>query len=194
MRRAFIVCCFITAVSCNQIKNRPHTSLSDSGPVTVIKPGHPIDSTGANFINTLQVSPREIVAFAQTLIGVPYKYASTDPNQGFDCSGFITYVFNHFNIDVPRSSVEFTHVPHDVPLTDAKPGDLILFTGTDSTTRVVGHMGIIIYHGGNAISFIHSTSGKAWGVTITQLNDYYMGRFVKLVRVFPQNDSLRKSA
>jgi len=36
--------------------------------------------------------------------------------------------------------------------------------------------------------FIHSSSGKANGVTITPLNDYYKGRFVKVIRIFPQND------
>ena len=41
------------------------------------------------------VAPHELVSFARILVGVPYKYASSDPAIGFDCSGFITYVFNH---------------------------------------------------------------------------------------------------
>jgi cell wall-associated NlpC family hydrolase len=47
------------------------------------------------------------------------------------------------------------------PVEEAKPGDLILFTGTDSTIRIVGHMGIIIYNGKDELLFIHSSSGKA---------------------------------
>ncbi|MGB8190899.1 MAG: C40 family peptidase, partial [Chitinophagaceae bacterium] len=93
-------------------------------------------------IDTRDVRPEQVVNFAQTLIGVPYKYASTDPANGFDCSGFITYVFNKFKIAVPRSSVDFTNEGEEVNASDARPGDLILFTGTDSTIRVVGHMGI----------------------------------------------------
>ena len=193
MKTRLITWCILILFSCNQIQNRPANSKDSTRP-TVIKPGPRIDSSVSNFINTNQITPEQIVSFAETLIGIPYKYASTDPNQGFDCSGFITYVFNHFHIDVPRSSVQFTNVPHEVPLTDAKPGDLILFTGTDSTVRVVGHMGIIVSHNNDEILFIHSSSGKAWGVTITPLNDYYMGRFVKLVRVFPQNDPDGKNA
>jgi len=123
-----------------------------------------------------------IVQFAETLIGTPYKYGSSDPQQGFDCSGFITYVFNHFNIKVPRSSIDFTNSGITIPLKDAKRGDLILFTGTDSTEKFVGHMGIITMNVNDSIQFIHSTSGKAYGVTITPLNDYYMGRFVKVVK------------
>lgn len=122
-----------------------------------------------------------MLRFAKTLKGTPYKYGSTNPQVGFDCSGFITYVFNHFKIDVPRSSVGFTNEGIPVPLAEAQPGDLILFTGTDSTIRTVGHMGIITQVG-DSVVFIHSTSGKAFGVTETTLDNYYMGRFVKVIR------------
>jgi len=134
-------------------------------------------------INTGNITPAELVAYARTLKGIPYKYGSLKPDEGFDCSGFITYVFNHFGIAVPRSSVDFTYVNHEIPLKNAKPGDLILFTGTDSTKKVIGHMGILVSAGQEPI-FIHSTSGKAYGVTETPLNTYYQGRYMKTVRVF----------
>jgi cell wall-associated NlpC family hydrolase len=134
-------------------------------------------------INTGNTDPAKLVAFSQTLKGTPYKYASSNPAEGFDCSGFITYVFTHFGIQVPRSSVDFTHQGKPVEPGLSKPGDLILFTGTDSTVRTVGHMGIITQAGDNIV-FIHATSGKAYAVTETTLNPYYMGRFVKVIRVF----------
>ena len=139
----------------------------------------------AKEINTGTVLPDAVVRFAETLVGTPYVYASTNPAVGFDCSGFITYVFNHFSISVPRSSVDFTNVGKTVPVTEARRGDLILFTGTDSTERTVGHMGLIMANTNNELQFIHSSSGKAKGVTITPLNDYYKGRFVKVIRIFP---------
>ncbi|OOQ62278.1 hypothetical protein BC343_01280 [Mucilaginibacter pedocola] len=126
-----------------------------------------------------------MAAFAQTLNGIPYKYGSVDPNEGFDCSGFISYVFNHFGIAVPRTSVDFTYMHHEVDLKDAQTGDLILFTGTDSTLRVVGHMGIVLATPGQEMRFIHSTSGHDnLGVTETPMNSYYKSRYVKTVRVF----------
>ena len=137
---------------------------------------------------TSNVQPRELVSFAQTLIGTPYVYGSTDPKVGFDCSGFITYVFNHFGVSVPRSSIEFTHVGKPVSLEEAKVGDIVLFTGTDSADKFVGHMGIVTENQGGNVQFIHSTSGKAHGVTITPLETYYKKRYVKTIRVFPQND------
>lgn len=146
---------------------------------TELKPGEVVD--------TKNVHPADIVNFAQTLIGIPYRYGSTDPKVGFDCSGFITHVFNHFKILVPRSSIDFTNVGKEIPVGSAKRGDIILFTGTDSTERFVGHMGIIVSNT-DTLRFIHSTSGKAYGVTITPLNKYYKKRFVKTLRVFKQNN------
>ena len=145
------------------------------------------DANGVTTVNTGQTTPAELLAYANTLKGVPYKYGSTDPKEGFDCSGFITYVFNHFGISVPRTSSDFTPVKQEIDIKDAQAGDLILFTGTDSTIRVVGHMGIITTLPGEDVKFIHSTSGKQDGVTETPLNAYYIGRYVKTIRVFPQN-------
>ena len=186
MTRHLIVWGFLMIASCTRLKDKPDANDS----VSVIKPGPPIEPApgDALSVNTGDAKPQDVVSYAKTLIGIPYKYASTDPAQGFDCSGFITYVFKHFDISVPRSSVDFTNVPREIPLSDARPGDLVLFTGTDSTIRVVGHMGIIVANENGEISFIHSTSGKAYGVTITPLNKYYMGRFVKIIRLFRQNN------
>jgi cell wall-associated NlpC family hydrolase len=139
-------------------------------------------------INTKNVNPNQLVSFAETLIGTPYVYGSTNPKVGFDCSGFITYVFNHFGISVPRSSIDFTGVGKEVLVANAKRGDIILFTGTNPEEKFVGHMGIVVSNT-DTLRFIHSTSGKAMSVTITPLNKYYLGRFVKTIRVFPQNDS-----
>ncbi len=129
-----------------------------------------------------KVTGSELVDFAKTLIGIPYKYASSNPLMGFDCSGFITHVFNHFNIEVPRSSIDFTNMGKEVELRYAKKGDLILFTGTVDTIRIVGHMGIITENI-DTLKFIQATSGKAYGVTISVFNTRYQRRFVKVIRV-----------
>jgi len=139
-------------------------------------------------VNTKGVHPLTLVRFAETLKGVPYVYASANPKVGFDCSGFITYVFNHFGISVPRSSIDFTNVGREIDVKAAKRGDIILFTGTNPEERLVGHMGIVVSNA-DTLRFIHSTSGRAMGVTVTPLNPYYMKRFVKTIRVFPQNES-----
>lgn len=181
----YILVIAVLFASCIQIKRK---QLPKQKQVDTTSTANNITSTSSQ-INTGNTSPADLVKYSETLIGTPYLYGSTNPQQGFDCSGFITYVFNHFNIMVPRSSIEFTNVAKEIPVEKSKPGDLILFTGTDSTERSVGHMGIIISNNSIQTLFIHSTSGKANGVTITPLNDYYKSRFVKVIRVFPQNNS-----
>lgn len=127
----------------------------------------------------------DFVSYAKTLTGTPYLYGSVDPEKGLDCSGFINAVSNHFGIEVPRSSVEFTNFGTTVETSNAKPGDLILFTGTDPGKRIVGHIGIITNNLNGEVEFIHSSSGKAKGVTVSDLSGYYETRLVKIIRIFP---------
>ncbi|MER3497639.1 MAG: hypothetical protein C4308_02845 [Chitinophagaceae bacterium] len=118
----------------------------------------------------------------------PYVYGSADPRVGFDCSGFITYVFNHFRVKVPRSSREFAKIGKTISLENAKKGDLILFTDPyfdNSHTSEIGHMGLITFNKNGIVTFIHSTSGKAMSVAITSMSDHYKKRFVRVARVFP---------
>lgn len=181
---ALLTSCLFLIFSCtNQKTNQAQNEDIQFSSIKInqkeIKPALPFKDS----IDTKNTEPENLIEFAKTLIGVPYKYGSTNVNVGFDCSGFITYVSNHFGIAVPRSSVDFTNVATEVNIRNAKPGDLILFTGTDSTIRVVGHMGIITQTA-DTIKFIHSTSGKAYAVTETPLNKNYQGRFIKIIRIF----------
>jgi len=149
----------------------------------------PPDSAGhVTHISTGSTTPQQLLAYADSLKGIPYSAASTDPAYGLDCSGFVACVFNHFHIAVPRSSVDYTFTQRQIELKDAKPGDLLLFTGTDSTNRVVGHMGIVVSPANSAVKFIHSTSGNNKGVVVTPMDAYYIGRYIKTIRVFPQNE------
>jgi cell wall-associated NlpC family hydrolase len=199
MRRCILCLPLIISltVSCKQVKKE--NDDPDEKIIAVQPDSLAVDSSAVKIdtvqlavnkmvIQTGNVQPQQILDFAKTLIGTRYQYGSTDPAVGFDCSGFITYVFNHFNIRVPRSSIDFTQVGRTVPLDSAKAGDLVLFTGTDSTERHIGHMGIIIGQENGEVQFIHSTSGKQFGVTITPLSRYYLGRFIRVARIFSQND------
>lgn len=133
-------------------------------------------------INTKNVSPGALVDFAETLVGVKYKYGSMVKENGFDCSGFINYVFNHFRISVPRMTVDFTNAGEEIPIISSRPGDLILFTGSDAKSGVVGHMGIIVSNKNGDLKFIHASTSQ--GVMISGMNSYFLPRFVKVNRVF----------
>lgn len=133
-------------------------------------------------INTGNITPADIVAFAKLQLGIPYLYGGMDKKKGFDCSGFINYVFNHFKISVPRISYLFTNAGVDIPIEYSKPGDIILFTGSNARSGIVGHMGIITQNNRGDIRFIHASTSN--GVIISGMNSYFIPRFVKVNRVF----------
>ena len=138
----------------------------------------------ARTIQTKNVSADEVVTFAETLRGTPYKYGSAVKEQGFDCSGFISYVFNKYKISVPRSSKDFTNAGVEVNTMECRRGDIILFTGSDLQSGVVGHMGIVTKNYKGVLHFIHASSGKGGGVMTSNMNSYFIPRFVKIIRVF----------
>lgn len=164
------------------------SNLADTAPLIVASIAEIATYSPGATIETKDISPKSVVDFAQTLIGTPYKFGSSDPKSGLDCSGFITYVFNHFDIAVPRSSKDFEKAGETVSKKAARPGDLILFTGTNHTERTIGHLGIVTFSSPDTLLFIHSTSGKLNSVTVTPLNDYYQARFVKIIRIFDENN------
>lgn len=113
------------------------------------------------------------IALAKTLIGTPYAYGGNTP-LGFDCSGFISYIFREAGFDITRNSSlnyfleDTTHVQNPVP------GDFVFFKNTYIST--ISHMGI--YLGNN--EFIHAGSK---GIEITNLDTkYWADRFVSFKR------------
>ncbi len=125
-----------------------------------------------------------IVQFAQQLIGVPYLWGGSSKS-GFDCSGFVHYVFKHFGIPVSRTSRGFKDKGEEVALEKSNPGDVILFTGTNAAVRQIGHVGIILKNANGMIDFIHSSSSKKhYGVTITRYNSSgYVKRFLRVINI-----------
>ncbi len=129
-------------------------------------------------------SEQSLITFAKKLLGVKYKYGAASPTQGFDCSGFVHYVFKQFDITLPRSSSAIGQAGQNISLADAKAGDIILFTGTNPAKRIIGHVGIVLSNNnGKELRFIHASSGKAYAVTETMLEGSYKKRFMKVIRV-----------
>jgi cell wall-associated NlpC family hydrolase len=136
-----------------------------------------------------QVNPGEInfsqrdsiVSFATELLGTPYVETSSDRN-GFDCSGFVYFVFKHHNIQVPRSSGGFSNFGKEIPIDNVRKGDILVFLSP--TSNSIGHIGIVTNPKGEQSDFIHATSGREMKVIITSLKqEGYARRFVKAVDV-----------
>jgi cell wall-associated NlpC family hydrolase len=135
--------------------------------------------SGTGTVKSLDVGtpdPQAIIAYAQTFMGTPYQFSSGpyDQTRTFDCSSFMQYVYGHFGVMLPRSSIQQSQVGQTVQMTDLQPGDLMFFytPGRYDNNQTVGHVGM--YMGGNQII---QTYG-APGVTISDFNDYWRGRFL----------------
>jgi cell wall-associated NlpC family hydrolase len=112
-----------------------------------------------------------IVAYAKRFRGIRYEYGGTSPRSGFDCSGFVRFVYAHFGITLPHSSYADFDQGRRVSRSSLRPGDLVFF---DS----VGHVGIYVGNG----RFIHAPhSGTR--VRIEQLGGWYSSRFVGARRI-----------
>ena len=125
----------------------------------------------------------KLVTFAKSFIGLPYMYGAQDPKKGFDCSGFVNYVYKNFEITVPRSSAGFKNFGNKITLDEIKIGDILVFYGYKDTATI-GHVGIVCEANGKNSKFVHASSGKAMQVVISDLNStHYSNRFFKAVRV-----------
>ncbi|MEZ5014934.1 MAG: C40 family peptidase [Chitinophagales bacterium] len=128
-----------------------------------------------------------IIQFAEKYIGVPYVWGGNDPETGFDCSGFIHYVYSAFALDVPRTSRQLFDAGVPVPFNEAKPGDLIVFSGPASEHGEPGHVGIVLSYSEDAgFTFIHTSSPESGGVRISseRREGYYYYTFLEVRRVF----------
>ena len=128
----------------------------------------------ASALNKVKPTASAIIATAKKYIGVPYIWGGSTPS-GFDCSGFVQYVFKAHGISLPRTSKEQYSVGTKVSKANLKAGDLVFF---DTEGNGVSHLGI--YIGNN--QFIHASSSK--GVTITSLsNTYWAPRYYGAKRI-----------
>ena len=116
----------------------------------------------------------KIINTAKKYIGVPYKWGGTTP-KGFDCSGYVQYVFNKHGIELLRTSKEQYTMGYKVSKSNLKAGDLVFF---NTSGKGVSHVGIYIGDG----LFIHSGTTK--GVVIAELfGDYWSNLYLGARRV-----------
>ncbi len=104
-----------------------------------------------------------LVRYAKTFVGVPYRWGGSDPS-GFDCSGYIQYVYARFGVKMDHSTYSQRAAYPAVARKNLRAGDLVFFSGT-------GHAGIYIGRG----RFIHSPrSGKR--IHVASLSDGWYAR------------------
>lgn len=123
----------------------------------------------------------DIINYAKRFLGVPYRYGGTTPS-GFDCSGFINYIFGNFGFDLVRTSYGLAELGTTVKLSEIRPGDLMFFKGSNVNSTSVGHVALVVEVSPEAIKFIHSANS---GVRIDNFktSEYYLKRYIKTKRL-----------
>jgi cell wall-associated NlpC family hydrolase len=110
-----------------------------------------------------QVNP--VVQYALSFQGTPYVWGAESPEEGFDCSGFVQFVYGRYGIPLPRTAYQMAMALPAVDSHARRPGDLVFF---NTTGKPYSHVGI--YIGNNA--FVHSSSAKK-GVIVSSLDKRY---------------------
>lgn len=113
----------------------------------------------------------EVVYFALTLLGTPYRYGGNEPSTGFDCSGFVRYVFGQtLELQLPRRSQDIQRAGAKTSLDAVQPGDLLFF---NTLGHPWSHVAIALGDG----RFVHAPA-RGGRVRIEQLADpYWTARF-----------------
>ena len=125
--------------------------------------------------------PKLLVKVAMGFLGAPYRLGGSSVT-GIDCSAFAKKIYQLFDITLPRTAYEQSHVGLRVARGELVEGDLLFF----NTRRKLGHVGI--YIGNN--EFVHASSRNR-GVRIDSLNTpYFDRRFVRAVRLKGRDDGL----
>ena len=122
----------------------------------------------------------EIIKFSANFLGTKYKIAGQDP-RGFDCSGFVSYIFENFGIPLYTSASYMYKQGKSIEMKDAREGDIIYFNST--TSKQIGHVGIITSKNGEPIRFIHSSSSKEYCVKYDMLEPNYIKRYFGVKRI-----------
>ena len=146
------------------------------GKPATVQVKHKVTNHTAKPLRTVPVSGnvKEILTYANTFTGVPYKFGGTTP-AGFDCSGYIRHVFQKVGVQLPRQADEQYTVGKKVEKQNLQPGDLVFF---ETYEPGVSHSGIYIGDG----QFISATSSS--GVAVADIDDSYWGpRYVGAKRV-----------
>lgn len=114
----------------------------------------------------------DLLNYALSFQGVPYRWGGTNPETGLDCSGYTQLVFRKFGVNLPRTSAMQFRVGIGIARSGLLPGDLVFFSTNGAGAS---HVGIYLGDG----KFISSTTR---GVRVQDINDNYWGRYYRGAR------------
>ena len=137
---------------------------------SVPRTGQPTDAATA----TASIHP-EVVALALSLRGTAYRNGGSDPS-GFDCSGFVQWVFAQHGMALPREVRQQYGIGREVESDEVRPGDLVFF---ETVAKGASHVGIALGGG----EFVHAPSSRGVVRIERYTNGYWAERWVGARRI-----------
>lgn len=135
------------------------------------------EDTSLGWTNAAQ----EVLMSALSLTGVKYKFGGNSPETGFDCSGFVKYVFAQAaNLTLPHGARAISQLGHSVTVDQLQPGDLVFF---NTLKTAFSHVGIYVGEG----RFIHAPSSGG-GIHVVNMNDTYWSKRFNGARRLPVSE------
>ena len=172
-----------TAVTYNGKSGYVYSSYVKSGSYTQSLPAAQAQPQTATQVSTAapaasagSATGQQIVNYALQFVGYRYSWGGKSPETGFDCSGFVYYVYSQFGYTLNRVACDQALNGVHVDAKDIQPGDVLCFYSNDN--YYIGHTGI--YIGNN--KFIHASTSTT-GVIISELNGYYFTRGYEARRI-----------
>ena len=145
----------------------------------------PSDTLQAGADTTSVPLADQIIAYARTFTGTPYKLGASGPRQ-FDCSSFTRYVYKHFGYELTAySAVQFLEGRPVESYFQLQKGDIVFF-GKKAGVRNIGHVGIVVSvdKEKGSFTFIHA-SVSSGVVEQTSSHPYFMMRYMGARRILP---------
>ena len=147
------------------------TALAALGIALAAAPAYSADTGRDQSSDSYLSRAREVTIQALSFLGVNYKWGSSNPERGFDCSGLVTHVFQQVaGMVLPRNSQSMSKVGEKIDKVDLLPGDLVFF---NTRRQPNSHVGIYI----GDERFVHAPS-RGGEVEISDMQEgYWKKRF-----------------
>src|SRR3954462_12018312 len=162
LRSFLLLCALALSLACALLK--PLGARADGGSQSAAAPDPVSTAQPVRTLQSSQAFGRRVVGYAKRFLGTPYVYGGSSP-RGFDCSGFVRYVYAHFGVALPHSSYAQFGDGRRISRGSLRPGDLVFFDAA-------GPVGLYVGNG----RFIHAPH-TGTRVQISTLAGWYSSRF-----------------